>query len=108
MTIRFAPDPTRFTPLIEAALRAAPEALGRGETVSVRVPIHAATKRGFERTVSVTIGEDAEQFETSWPGPDASRFGPKLRAAATALRDLGYTGSFRLEHEGVFILIART
>jgi hypothetical protein len=106
--IRFNTQPSRFTELIEAALRSAPEALAEGQTVSATVPIHAATKRGFERTVVVTIGEDPESFETSWNGPDPARFGGRLRAAATALRDLGYTGSFSLERDGRFVSIRRS
>lgn len=107
MKIRFNAEPSMYAPLIREALQKDPEALTNGQTVSVKVPIQAATKRGFERRVTVTVTADPDYFETDWPGADPSRFGAKLRAAATMLRQLGFEGAFVVEHEGQFITIAR-
>ena len=100
MRVRFNSEPSWFGPLIEAALRKAPDALASGELVTITVPIHLATKRGFERIVTITIDSDRDSFETDCTNRDPSRFGGRFRAAATALRDLGYSGAYRLESEG--------
>lgn len=106
MRIRYNIEPSRFDPFLRQALEESPDALGEGRPVVASVPLLATTKRGFERRVRVTIGDDAESFETDWNG-DASRFGSKLRAAATVLRDLGYRGEFSIEHEARLIRIER-
>ena len=107
MKVRFNTEPSRFAPLIQEALAKSPDSLGNGERVSIKVPIQAATKRGFEREAVVTIGPDPNAFDAEWPGEDPSRFGARLRAAATVLRDLGYKGTFRVEREGQTVTIQR-
>jgi hypothetical protein len=98
--VRYNSEPSWYGPLIEAALKKAPDALASGDLVTITVPIHLATKRGFERTVTITLDSDPESFDTDTSNRDPSRFGGRFRAAATALRDLGYSGAFRLESAG--------
>src|SRR5437868_4488549 len=63
----------------------------------VRVMIPSAP---LEETASM-------EFDTDWKGKDASRFPARIKAAATALRDCGYTGGFIIIHDAGKISIER-
>ena len=54
---------------------------------------------GYGGCVEVTLpGDSPRTFGTDWAGADPTRFPARLRAAATALRDAGLSGRFRLTH----------
>src|ERR1044072_4240099 len=58
--IRFNTEASLYSPLLERALTSAPDALSEGGTVSAKVPVQAATKRGFERRGWVDRADLAE------------------------------------------------
>lgn len=45
-------------------------------------------------------------FRTDWEGSDPTRFPARIKAAATALRDEGYRGTFRVWHEEGTLVIS--
>lgn len=64
---------------------------------------------GYKGKREVTIVTAREpQFDSDFEGDDWTRFPARIRAAATALRDAGLTGTFTIEHEDGELRIAQT
>jgi 5-methylcytosine-specific restriction protein A len=64
---------------------------------------------GYEGSLIVTIEkEDETGFETDWENPDVTRFPARIKAAATALRNQGYWGTFVVSHKNGSLSIKRS
>lgn len=63
---------------------------------------------GYAGTLEVVISPtDPHEFETTWTGADPTRFPARIRAAATALRDEGCCGRFRVAHDSGRLRVER-
>jgi hypothetical protein len=60
-----------------------------------------------EREVAITTAHEPE-FESDFEADDWTRFPARIRAAATALRDAGFTSSFLISHKDGELRIAQT
>lgn len=61
--------------------------------------------RGYPGDIHVTITVGSE-FDSDWEYLDETRFPQRIRAAATALRDTGHHGRFRITHQDGRVTIA--
>ncbi|HEX6039080.1 hypothetical protein [Longimicrobium sp.] len=79
-----------FRPAIDAALRGWSD-----RSRPLAIPLKPL---GYKRDVRIVIerGND-DAFQSTWRGEEG-RFSARLRAAATALRDLGRYGEYRAVH----------
>jgi hypothetical protein len=65
-----------------------------GSTVSIDL----GKSGGYTGTIPVMIPvEETSAFEADWVNEDMTRFPARIKAAATALKDLGHSGTFRIE-----------
>jgi hypothetical protein len=90
------PDTSDFYPVVRDSLPAA-RPLPVGTTISCDLPASG----GYAGDVVVDIF-DGPEFGTDWTSSDPddwSRFPARIRAAATALRDSGLRGSYRITHK---------
>lgn len=83
------------------------EALTRlKECALVEIPL--SPQGGYKGEIEVIIESRKEaEFEASVDLSDPTRFPARIRAAATELRDQGFTGSFRITHEDGVLKIGR-
>jgi len=81
-----------------------------GNELQLKKPLKVtfeADKGGFPDDERVEIGgPDEKTFQTDWDGSDPTRFPARIRAAATALRDEGWRGTYRIRHEAGSLQIA--
>jgi hypothetical protein len=91
------PDDSSFYPLVKTALVGSPCS-----------PVCCDLRKpgGYNGNVLVDIA-DGDEFETDWSRPDPTRFPARIRAAATALRDIGFVGKFRVTHQDGSLTISR-
>ncbi len=86
---------SEFLGVCEQALTAQHERLNRGEQVDVPLELG-----GYNGHLIVTIRPGVTAaFQAEWESKDKSRFPSRIKAAATALRNCGYTGSFKICHD---------
>ena len=72
------------------------------------VLIKLARPGGYNGKREVTIANAREpEFDSDFEANDWTRFPARIRAAATALRDAGFTGTFTIEHEDGDLRITR-
>ena len=65
-----------------------------GSTVSIDL----GKSGGYTGTIPVMIPvEETSAFEADWVNEDMTRFPARIKAAATALKDLGHSGTFRID-----------
>jgi hypothetical protein len=77
--------------------------LENGKEIRIEV---TASEDGYAREVQVLIDKhNRQEFRADWEPADSSRFPARIKATATALRDLGYAGRFRISHEKGLIRI---
>ncbi|MFH1981295.1 MAG: hypothetical protein ABIL58_05605 [Pseudomonadota bacterium] len=90
----------QFRPIIAVAI----EAEGCPGGFRVDLPLGG----GYSGDIVVSIGSATEKaFEAEVSLNDWTRFPARIRAAATALRDVGCKGHFRISHtDGVLIIRA--
>jgi hypothetical protein len=94
MDIAFATR-SRFLQDCEDAIRRSKIVLKQSGAVCVKF-----TPRGYDGEVVVTINPDERTaFETDWEGRDPTRFPARIKAAATALMNCGFSGQFLITHE---------
>ena len=73
-----------------------------------KIEINLGIPRGYRGKAEVTIGEqDENEFEANVEIRDRTRFPARIRAAATALRDEGCKGQFRIYHDNGKVQITR-
>jgi len=78
----------------ERGIRAEIDALQSGRSVSF--PLGPG---GYDAAIRVFISStNRDAFETNWSSPDPTRFPARIRAAATALRNCGFTGPIEIAH----------
>jgi len=64
------------------------------------IEITLSPQGGYKGEIEVIIGSRNEaEFEATIDLSDWTRFPARIRAAATELRDQGFTGSFRVSHD---------
>jgi hypothetical protein len=84
--------------------------LRRGNDLLLAGPITVEFKKeqpGYPGDELVEIQSKKEEtFQTDWEGRDPTRFPARIKAGATALRDEGYRGTFRIRHEGGTLVIS--
>lgn len=92
---------SRFLLPCKAAIHKIATKLQSGGSVSVNLP-----SGGYDGDVNVNLaGSNSQTFESNWNNTDPSRFPARIKAAATALKDLGYVGRYRITHsEGVLTI----
>ena len=92
----------QFLPRIKEAL----EAQGCPSHLTIEFPKGG----GYSGSIEVTIGSPAEkEFDAVVSLKDWTRFPARIRAAATALRDVSYEGRFVIGHaDGVLTIRAET
>lgn len=93
---------SRFVATVATALRAQEASAFPAKPIRVDF----GTTGGYRGRLKVTIGLDARHFDTDWQGKDPTRFPARIKAAATALRDVGMTGAFIITHENGNLTIA--
>jgi hypothetical protein len=94
MKIRYSVHSSFLLPC-KAAIRNGQQALKNGATVSLDLP-----PGGYDGDVYVDIrSTDKQSFDTNWQNNDPTRFPVRIKAAATALKELGYVGRFRITHD---------
>lgn len=82
---------SKFHPLVAEALRQ-----------SNRLPLTVELRKrgGYKGTVTVVIRKNTEkEFLANREMKDWTRFPARIRAAATALRDAGMIGTYKITHE---------
>lgn len=78
----------------KAAIRSGQQALESGRTVSISL-----SPGGYIGNIYVEIrSSERDSFQTNWQNNDPSRFPVRIKAAATALKELGYVGRFTITH----------
>jgi hypothetical protein len=94
-----------FLPTLESALQVESHKLAAGSAVTV----HLGKGGGYDGTVTVTLRPPLthDNFESDWDGRDPTRFPARIKAAATALRNAGWLGVFRLTHKDGELSIER-
>lgn len=104
MDIRYS-QRSQFLEACEAAIREHRAELNRGGVVRVDLG-----PGGYQETVTVFISQgDRQAFHTNWSSPDPSRFPVRIKAAATALRNCGCSGTYEITHrQGVITLSSMT
>ncbi len=96
---------SKFTASCQDAIAAQQEVLNAGQIIIVSLQ-----PGGYLGEIKVTVdaGNSAD-FETDWSADDPTRFPARIKAAATALRDCGSTGSFGISHaDGGVLTINKT
>ena len=89
-----------FRPLIAEALKQ------RGCPGTIKVNLGKIG--GYSGSVEITVGGPRQnEFEAAIDLKDWTRFPARIRAAATALRDRGCTGRFRVVHEDGVLVMTR-
>ena len=86
---------SRFVPVVEAAVREEHKAIIRGQVVTVDFN---SSSEGYEGNHIVSVLEDHEHFQIDAQLKDETRFPARIRAAATALKNVGLLGDFQLVH----------
>jgi hypothetical protein len=96
-SIRYNVRRSSFYPAIEAALRGWKD---RSQPIQVQL-----SSGGYERDLHFTVSQgNADTFVSTWKGAE-QRFSARLRAAATVLRDHGFTGEYHASHrDGIITL----
>ena len=90
-------------PILER-LRSSAQALNSGKTVEISLK-----PGGYVGDFTVTINPQVQnEFGTNSNASDPTRFPVRIRAAATALRDLGLEGRFRISYEDGVLRITRS
>jgi 5-methylcytosine-specific restriction endonuclease McrA len=84
--------------------------LRRGNDLLLAVPATVEfekEKAGYPGDELVEIqSREEETFRSDWKGSDPTRFPARIKAAATALRDEGYRGTFRVQQEEGTLVIS--
>ena len=89
-------------PIVER-LRSSAASLDAGDSVEVDLK-----PGGYVGTYTVMIKPQVRnEFGTNFNASDPTRFPVRIRAAATALRDLGIEGRFRISHRDGALRISR-
>lgn len=101
MNLKYAVRSSFVEPTTRALL-----AHGRCVTFDEYVTVELS-EEGYQGSVLVEITELADEFLSDWEGKDPTRFPMRIRAAATALRDLGCYGRFRISHTAGHLEIRR-
>ena len=97
------PDSSAFYGSCKQVIKERGSLLQRGWTVRTEL----SKDGGYDGDVVLRVEfSDEEAFQTSWSGPDPTRFPARIRAAATALRDEGLTGRYTVKHEDGALSIA--
>lgn len=92
-----------FVEPITAALEKQQWRLDEHRAVVVRL-----SEEGYDGAVIVEVDrDDDDSFGSDWEGSDETRFPARIRAAATALRDLRLYGKFDIVHEQGVLVITR-
>ena len=91
---------SEFYPLIKHALS---KAAGKWP---VLVTLGKPGGYNGKRKVTITTAREPE-FDSDFEADDWTRFPARIRAATTALRDAGLTGTFTIEHKDGDLRIAR-
>ncbi len=87
----------------EQALTEQHDTLDSGGTLEVRLK-----PRGYKGDLAVIIQPSVTTtFQAEWKSKDITRFPSRIKAAATALRNCGDTGSFKISHDNGRLLITR-
>ncbi|HEV3083980.1 MAG TPA: hypothetical protein VGY66_29630 [Gemmataceae bacterium] len=95
MKIRFNVKQSRFVAPCEKAIKSGMRDARLGRLVELAFK---APRDGYTGDVRVTIdGNNRDKFEAEWER-DESRFPARIKAAATALRNLGCFGRFAVFH----------
>jgi hypothetical protein len=96
MKINYNTRPSSFLLPLRAVIRKNQHKLQTGGPVSVNLPA-----KGFEGDLYITIDpQNPACFVTNWTNTDPTWFPARIKAAATALRDSGYSGRFKITHDG--------
>ncbi len=94
---------SKFLVPCEQALTAQHGLLDSGSRVDVEMD-----PRGYNRSLIVTIQPGTTgTFQAEWKTKDITRFPSRIKAAATALRNYGMTGSFNISHDNGRLSIVR-
>jgi hypothetical protein len=102
--LRFVTERSSFLEPCKEAIQKHRDDLDAGRTV--RFSFDSAG--GYKRHDTITIdSRDQNYFASDRDYNDPTRFSARLSAAATALRDLGYTGRFELSHDDGEVTIKR-
>jgi len=93
MNIRYSIRSSFLLPC-KSAIRSGEQALKSGGVVSLNL-----ASGGYDGEVYVEIRPtNKESFVTNWQNNDPTRFPVRIKAAATALKELGYVGRFKITH----------
>ncbi len=94
---------SKFTAFCQEGITAQQEALNDGKAVQI-----ALEAGGYPGKINVIIDAGKlTEFETDWSAGDQTRFPARIKAAATALRDCGSTGSFDISHADGVLSISK-
>ncbi len=103
MKIKYNIRGSTFLLPIKAALQQNAQRLRRGASVSLSL-----AAGGFPGRITITIDpKHLSSFPTDWNNNDHTWFPARIKAAATALRDLGFAGSFEIWHEDGLLKLRR-
>ncbi len=92
---------SKFISPCKKAIVAQRKALDDGQTISVN-----SAPGGYSGDVKVTIASAvSHKFQAERNGKNITRFPARIKAAATALRDCGDTGEFRISHDNGLLSI---
>jgi len=79
-----------------------------GKPVTVNFSKIEHPSSGYTANNLVVIDRsDLREFEADWLGDDPTRFSVRARAAATALREDGSFGRFRIKHQNGVLTITK-
>jgi len=94
---------SKFTAFCQEGITAQQEALNAGQTIIITFK-----PGGYPGEIKVIIDAGKlTEFETDWSAGDQTRFPARIKAAATALRDCGSTGSFDISHADGVLSISK-
>lgn len=95
MQIQYVQRSSKFLLTCESGISAQESSLKAGRSIQVRI---IAKKSGYPSHDTIVISEDNRSSFEAKKIKEASRFSSRLKAAATALRKLGFFGTFDVSH----------
>jgi hypothetical protein len=95
MNIKYNVRRSGFLPPCKAAITKNLLKLNNGRTITLNF-----ASGGYGGEIYVTIKpQNRATFSTNWNNTDPTRFPARIKAAATALRDKGFAGCFKIIHD---------